>query len=102
MSKLQENDKLNAILKAIEEWGVIDFNNELLLFIKILKKMKSATDVTDFYKGNYEEKENLASIFDNNILVLAMKEHNLLKAKYAKLKKRVKELEDFCSAYRED
>lgn len=43
-----------------------------------------------------------ASIFDNNKLVLAMKEHILLKAKYDKLKKRTKELEAILSTYKEN
>jgi hypothetical protein len=45
-----ENKNLSMIIKAIEEWAVVDFNNDLLAFIKESKKM-SADEIEQALQG---------------------------------------------------
>lgn len=44
-------DKQAAIIHAIEEWAIADFNFKLLEYIKLLKEMKDAKEIYKKLKG---------------------------------------------------
>lgn len=46
-----ENQRLNAIIAAVKEWAIVDFNESLLGFIKQIEECKSKEKIESKLKG---------------------------------------------------